>query len=1770
MAKQLNVNVAVTADTAAAKAQLQELQNTLQQLTANGANLKVGLNTSELSKAISDVDKLQLHLKNAMSTSGTLDFTKLSSSIRASGSTLQAYGDQLLKLGPEGQKAFTQLTAAITKSEVPMNRMKGLLGEFGTVLGNTIKWQAASSAIHGMMGSIQHAFSYAQSLNESLNKIQIVTNASDDSMAKFAESANKAAQRLNTTTTAYTDASLIYYQQGLSDKQVAERTEVTIKMANAAGVSAQKVSDQMTAVWNNFDDGSHNLEYYADVMTALGAATASSTDEISTGLQKFASVADTVGLSYENAAAALATITATTRQSADSVGTGLRTLFSRLQSLNLGETLDDGVTLTKYTKALETIGVNALDATGNLRSMDDILEDMGSKWDTLNDAQKTALAQTVGGVRQYTTLIALMDNFDFYKQNQQVALNSEGTVQQQADIYAKSWEASQKRVKSAMESIYSDLINDDFFIGLNDTFAGLIKFLDQIIDGFGGLKTLLPGISALLMSMFSDKISSGMVNLATTLSTLKPGATKAFQAERQQFLENAAYSMAGLSKDGQLNKDQKVQLNFAQKELALQQEYIRNQKVMTDFDRQYAQQQMDRYSNLRQQYAAQQQKIDTNKIATDRARSSLVSTARDNVAQILAGHKIEKTKTGKQYLSGDDKQAHDLFKKLQRDNPDGIKAWFTGEDGKFDSKKYFDDFNKGLEDTSKNLKNLEGQKDVISNFSDTSAKGIRQLTKDLKDLKFKNAKQEVNNLISNGKVDETQRSDLLKRIEEQQQSKVNAFADKFGLATSAVNKYRDAIIAAAGDEEKLQKIAKQIAETEKQAAEAVRKRSIAMQTADNIIDIAKALTSMTAAANSAKAAMSGIFDMFKNGASFSSITGVVSGVGNSFLMMGMAAKSLMAVFTGLSGPLALLIAAFPVILGALSSIYDQFRPETEEEKIERLKTELEEAKTEAQNAKAAYDELLSTQSSHNDLLNTLKELTVGTNEFYNALIEANTAARDLIKEYNLSYGKDKDWFYNDQGAIDFTESGNQNMTDQAKARLAFSTYNESLSAFAYNEAVKQPISTEDLKSLDFDQLETKSPLGKERLQDVFQYYKDSGISGQLIGDWETNGLRMTADDVTQLIESQILPALLENQSLTLEDLNNQFGPWVKEFNDMLLDSSEFNNQGLLDLLMPTVQQAKTSNYINVEDMLRGYAANDKNYDEISQFGLEVALDKFKKQDSHANEDISEYLNARLKDLENIQDIQELADLFVDTLHFQPGELIEDPEKMKEYIAKGQTAQHYGEEFTGLINDNVESWSDYQTVSIKKLREYTDEARSLGEEEAAAKLQLEQDKNFDNASKSFADIYDDWIKSIEEDEELTSEAKEQAKLDLFNLRQQFSQNWIDAWSQGDFSIEDLGKSVKSLQLAKGFGEKFQQDVYGQLFKDGELNTYLNNLLGNVDFSDKLHTLLDWKALLNLDELEDSKKEMLSILTEDLLEDIGGPVGVLSSIFEDADFQKEFKKVQKAFKKTGKIGMDEMEDLIDASEDLSDALYYDVIDSVGAVADAFELYSMGAIDNVESIEDSLWEALEVANSLEDALAQAFKHIDEWNPDRSIQDIDKHYGNVTKDYFDELKHGTTGSERLYQDAGELFNKQFADSLRGFFYGQERSGSVNEDAPEARYKAYQTEFTAFDQMMQQVSKTGDLSSYWAFMMDQSNQAAISKYMGIDDAKGALEGLGFSVGKDKNDIELEVGNKTTDEVLAGLQDALGLSSDQAAMILSEYAGHSAAVSTDLKTNDFL
>jgi TP901 family phage tail tape measure protein len=184
----------------------------------------------------------------------------------------------------------------------------------------------------------------------------------------------------------------------------------------------------MTAIWNNFADGTKTLEYYADAMARLGADTAASTSEIANGLEKFAAIADVVGLSYETAMASVATVIDKTRQSADVVGTAFKTIFARVQGLSLDGVTDDGVSLNKYSKALEKVGVDVLTASGELRDMDDILNDLGSKWEGLGKETQVAVAQVVGGARQYNQILALMDNWADVQNNINKATSATGEL----------------------------------------------------------------------------------------------------------------------------------------------------------------------------------------------------------------------------------------------------------------------------------------------------------------------------------------------------------------------------------------------------------------------------------------------------------------------------------------------------------------------------------------------------------------------------------------------------------------------------------------------------------------------------------------------------------------------------------------------------------------------------------------------------------------------------------------------------------------------------------------------------------------------------------------------------------------------------------------------------------------------------------------------------------------------------------------------------------------------------------------------------------------------------------------------------------------------------------------------------------------------------------------------------------------------------------------------------------------------------------------------
>lgn len=214
MAKELNrIEVQVTANTAQAKQQIQQLQSMLNNIMKPNTSNNFGL-TTEIQNATKAAAQLSVQLQNATTKSGTLDLSKFVDQMNRSGMKLSDYRTQFAQLGTAGNQAFAQLARSITTAEMPVRRMSTTVNQLWTTLKNTARFQISSSVIHGIMGAMSTAMNYAKNLNESLNNIRIVTGQSVDQMARFAEEANKAAKNLSTTTTAYTNASLIYYQQG--------------------------------------------------------------------------------------------------------------------------------------------------------------------------------------------------------------------------------------------------------------------------------------------------------------------------------------------------------------------------------------------------------------------------------------------------------------------------------------------------------------------------------------------------------------------------------------------------------------------------------------------------------------------------------------------------------------------------------------------------------------------------------------------------------------------------------------------------------------------------------------------------------------------------------------------------------------------------------------------------------------------------------------------------------------------------------------------------------------------------------------------------------------------------------------------------------------------------------------------------------------------------------------------------------------------------------------------------------------------------------------------------------------------------------------------------------------------------------------------------------------------------------------------------------------------------------------------------------------------
>lgn len=519
MNRRIEYTVGFKSDTSGIQSLKQELNSLSQMKLNNLIDINPTATLQDLEQIKSSVAAVQTALDRSYNLN--LDSTNIVAfrqELSKSGQSLSQIQANLSKAGVQGQLAFKQMATELLTTNTQLKKSHSLLNSMAETISNTFKWSIASSAINAVGNSIRQAWGYTKALDSSLNDIRIVTGKSAEEMDVFAKKANKAAKALGSATKEYSNAALIYYQQGLDEEDVQARTDVTIKAANVTGQSAAQVSEQLTAVWNGYRVVAEEAESYIDKLAAVAASTASDLEELSEGMSKVASGASAMGVNIDQLTAQLSTIISVTRQDASSIGTALKTIFARMGDLKVDGVDEFGVSLGEISGTLKKVGVDVLDQQGNLRDMGTVMEEVAGKWGTWTEAQQQAVAVAMAGKRQYNNLLALFENWDMYESALTTSQGSEGTLQKQQDIYMDSLEGHLNQLSVAGEKVYDALFDSESMKDLIDILTFAVERFADFTDAIGGGGQLLANFGAIAFMVFKKQIAGGIATAMTNMT----------------------------------------------------------------------------------------------------------------------------------------------------------------------------------------------------------------------------------------------------------------------------------------------------------------------------------------------------------------------------------------------------------------------------------------------------------------------------------------------------------------------------------------------------------------------------------------------------------------------------------------------------------------------------------------------------------------------------------------------------------------------------------------------------------------------------------------------------------------------------------------------------------------------------------------------------------------------------------------------------------------------------------------------------------------------------------------------------------------------------------------------------------------------------------------------------------------------------------------------------------------------------------------------------
>lgn len=405
-----------------------------------------------------------------------------------------------------------------------------------------------------------------------------------------------------------------------------------------------------------------------DKLTKLDMKSATSAQELAQALSKVANSARLAKVSQDEILGILSVGIETTQQSGDVIGTAVRSLLARFSNVKASKFSGSGEetegTLNDTEAVLSKIGIRIRNASGEMRSFMDVLDDVAEKWDTLDDVSRNAISTAMAGTRQKEIFASIIENYDRVKELTEESANAAGTANEKYTAYMDSMEAATKRLQNAWEGFTQSLETSTVMKFLTNKVALLVENADKlkyiitvfaaassakIFDFFtnkgetGGFKGLIANIPFIgrgtktnnILENIDKKVGDirGEVKKDKSGVTKNGGLISRLMSGRKQYKADEAFVKKDVMQAAAMAASKEAYLSQAKKVNALR---VMSEDIggpLSDFDEmqeaQIMQQQYEEEKKIlqekRQQYKAQEAISKTNKEEVKLAKARIAA-----------------------------------------------------------------------------------------------------------------------------------------------------------------------------------------------------------------------------------------------------------------------------------------------------------------------------------------------------------------------------------------------------------------------------------------------------------------------------------------------------------------------------------------------------------------------------------------------------------------------------------------------------------------------------------------------------------------------------------------------------------------------------------------------------------------------------------------------------------------------------------------------------------------------------------------------------------------------------------------------------------------------------------------------------------------------------------------------------------------------------------------------------------------------------------------